>query len=204
MGGSIARALATKGIEVLIANSRGPESLRYFAGPLHAFIRPVQISEAGQADIVILTVPWRSVSTVLASIPTWDDRVLIDATNAVDFLAPDSPEALDPENPLGALGLKAIDLNGRSSSDIVAELVPTARVVKTFNHIEPELVTTPQRPAGQAVVFLAGDDAAAKAQVSDLLGLIGLLSVDVGELSTGGPLLAFPGGALLGLDLVKP
>lgn len=204
MGGAIARALATKGITTLVANSRGPESLKDFAGSLGDLIRPVTLAEAGSADIVILSVPWRAVAAVLREVPSWENRILIDATNAVDFLAPDSPDALDPANPLGAMGLKAVDLGGRYSSEIVAELAPGAHVVKTFNHIEPELVTTPQTAGGQGVAFLTGDDTAARARVAELLNSIGLFPVDLGVLSTGAPLLSFPGGPLLGLDLVKP
>lgn len=204
MGGTIARALAVHGTEVTIANSRGPESLADFAGNLADFIRPATIAEAGTADIVILTVPWRAAAGVLDIVPAWEGRILVDATNAVDFLAPDSPDALDPANPLAALGLKAIDLEGRSSSEIVAEHASGARVVKTFNHIEPDLITTPVTASGRGVVFVAGDDAAARAQVTDLIRALELFPVDLGSLSTGGPLLAFPGGSLLGLDLIKP
>lgn len=204
MGGAIARALAATGTGVTIANSRGPETLVDFAGDLGGLIRPATIAEAATSEIVILAVPWRSVAAVLGEVTDWENRILIDATNPVDFLAPGSPDATDPGNPLGAMGLKAIDLQGRLSSEIVAELAPGARVIKTFNHIEPELVTTPTTPAGRAVVFLAGDDASAGARTATLVGSLGLLAVDLGGLASGGALLAFPGGSLLGLDLVKP
>lgn len=204
MGGAIARALGRAERHVTIANSRGPESLADFAGDLSEFLHPATIVEAVAADIVILTVPWRAVPGVLESAPAWGDRILVDATNAVDFLAPDSPDATDPANPLGGMGLKAIDLDGRASSGIVVELAPGARVVKTFNHIEPELLASPATTHGQGVVFLAGDDASARAHVSGIIERLGLFAVDLGDLQTGGALLAFPGGSLLGLDLVKP
>lgn len=204
MGGAIARALGRARTHVAIANSRGPESLVDFAGDLDEFLHPAEIVEAAAAEIVILTVPWRAVPGVLESASAWGDRILVDATNAVDFLAPDSPDATDPANPLGGMGLKAVELEGRSSSDIVSELAPGARVVKTFNHIEPDLLVSPSTTNGQGVVFVAGDDASARASVAGVIERLGLFAVDLGNLHTGGPLLAFPGGSLVGLNLVKP
>ncbi|MWV60317.1 NADPH-dependent F420 reductase [Rathayibacter sp. VKM Ac-2754] len=203
MGGAIARALAAKGLPVLIANSRGPETLTDLAAESE-FLRPVTIEEAGQADIVILTVPWVAVEGVLGRLSSWEGRILVDASNAVIFLAPDSPELQDPANPLAAMGLKAADTQGRTSSELVRELAPGARVVKTFNHIEPPVLAEPRRAGGQSVVFLSGDDASANTEIAALQARLGLFPVDLGALSVGAPLTAFPGGPLLGLDLLKP
>ena len=204
MGGAIARALAAKGLPVLVANSRGPETLAEFASAHPGHLLPVTLEEAGEADIVILTVPWVAVEGVLGRLPAWEDRILVDASNAVVFLAPDSPELNDPANPLAAMGLKPADTQGRTSSEIVSELAPGARVVKTFNHIEPQVLAEPRRAGGQSVVFLSGDDAAARYEITGLLEALGLFAVDLGPLSVGAPLTAFPGGPLLGLDLLKP
>lgn len=187
---------------MLIANSRGPQSLTGFGGMAH--LHPATLQEAGQAEIVILTVPWRAVGSVLGAMPEWNNRILIDATNAVDFLSPGSPDATDPANPLGPMGLKAVELGEPASSALVADLAPGARVVKTFNHVEPAAVGQPKTDAGRLVVFLAGDDSDARSQVAGLLHSIGLFPVDLGRLAVGGSLIAFPGGSLLGLDLVKP
>ncbi|NQX13845.1 NAD(P)-binding domain-containing protein [Microbacteriaceae bacterium VKM Ac-2855] len=204
MGGAIARALAAKGIAVLIANSRGPESLSDLATESPEFLRPVTLEQAGRADIVILTVPWVAVEGVLGRLSGWEGRILIDAANPVIFLAPDSPESADSANPLAAMGLKAADTHGRTSSEVVGELAPGARVVKTFNHIEPAVLAEPSRVGGRSVVFLSGDDTAAKAEVAALQARLGLFPIDLGSLTVGAPLTAFPGGPLLGLDLIKP
>jgi predicted dinucleotide-binding enzyme len=203
MGGAIARALAAQGLPVLVANSRGAESLAEFASTSE-HLRPATLEEAGRADIVILTVPWVAVEGVLGRLDAWEGRILIDASNPVLFLAPDAPELQDPANPLAAMGLAVADTRGRGSSEIVAGLAPGARVVKTFNHIEPGVLAEPTRPGGRSVVFLSGDDADARAEVAILLSRLGLFPVDLGTLSVGAPLTAFPGGSLLGLDLLKP
>jgi len=204
MGGAIARALALKAIPVLIANSRGPETLADLAAESPEFLHAVTLEEAGRADIVILTVPWVAVEGVLGRLSDWEGHILVDASNPVIFLAPDSPELQDPANPLGAMGLKAADTQGRSSSEIVSELAAGARVVKSFNHIEPHALAEPSREGGQSVVFLSGDDPAANAEISALQSRLGLFPVDLGLLAVGAPLTAFPGGPLLGLDLLKP
>jgi len=203
MGGAIARALAAKGINVTIANSRGPESLADFAGELDEFIHAATIEDAATADIVVLAVRWSGVAEVLGRAPKWDNRILIDATNAVEFLAPDSPDVTDPANPFGFMGLKAADIGGRNSSEMVAEWAPGARVVKTFNHIEPPLLAHPQDAHGKGVVFVAGDDPAARTEVATLLDRLGLFPAHLGPLSSSTSI-AFPGGTLLGLKLVKP
>ena len=204
MGGAIARALARKNIDVLVANNRGPASLQQFARDAGPAVQPATVAEAASADIVVLAVPWLSVPGLLGALPPWENRILIDATNPVEFLTPDSPDAHDPTNPLAPMGLKAVDLGGRASTEIVAELASDARVVKTFNHVEPELIEERHAIGGKRVLYVAGDDPAARAEVAALLDRLDLFAVDLGALAVGGPFIAFPGGAFLLLDLVKP
>lgn len=64
---------------------------------------------------------------------TLGSRIVVDATNPVLFLEPDSPDRKDRTNPLAAYGIKAVDLKGRASGEVFAERVPGARVVKAFN-----------------------------------------------------------------------
>ena len=119
------------------------------------------------------------------------------------FIDPDSPDATDPSNPLRQYGIKAIDLGARHSSGVLAELVPGARVVKAFNHLEVSVLSEPQASGGQRVLFTAGDDAAAKAEVGKLIETIGFLPVDLGSLETGGPLMQLPFGSLATTNFVK-
>ncbi|RCW73968.1 hypothetical protein [Pseudorhodoferax soli] len=116
---------------------------------------------------------WSDLNEALGSLPAWNDRIVIDGTNPVEFLGPDSPDAKDPANPLDAHGIKAIDLGGRSSSEVFRALVPGARVVKALNHLDVNVLAQPEACGGQRVQFYSGDDAHAKTQVCKVLEAIG-------------------------------
>jgi hypothetical protein len=74
--------------------------------------------EAASAEIVLVAVRWVDLGKALGDLPAWNGRVVIDGTNPVEFLDPDSPDAKDPSNPLAAYGIKAIDLGGKHSSAV--------------------------------------------------------------------------------------
>ncbi|ATO34121.1 hypothetical protein DDI_2953 [Dickeya dianthicola RNS04.9] len=133
--------------------------------------------------------------------PAWNDRIVIDGTNPVEFLDPDAPK--DPTNPLADWGIKAIDLGGKHSSAVFRELVPGARVVKAFNHLEVNALTQAEVSGGARVQFFSGDDAAAKAEVRQLLEAMGYFAVDLGTLDVGGPLAQLPFGPLAAINFIK-
>jgi len=116
LGSNLARALAKAGVPALISNSRGPESLRSLVDEVGPGITAATTQEAAQADIVIIALRWVDLKSVLGELSDWNGRIVIDATNPVEFLDPDSPDARDPANPLAAYGIKAIDLDGQHSS----------------------------------------------------------------------------------------
>ena len=118
LGTGVARALAAAGIETVISNSRGPESLKDLAEQLGSSVKPGTTEEAAAADVVVVAVRWVDVERVLSPLPPWNNRIVIDATNPVAFLEPNSPDANDPKNPLAANGIKAVDLHGRDSSAV--------------------------------------------------------------------------------------
>lgn len=92
----------------------------------------------------------------------------------------------------------------RASSEVFAEMVPGARVVKAFNHLYPhQLSGDPASEGGRRVLFYSGDDAAAKAEIGALIDRIGFAGIDLGSLAVGGRLVQFPGGPLPALNLVK-
>src|SRR5450830_22202 len=177
IGTAIARQLARNGIAASIANSRGPESLRALTDELGAHIKAVS---------VILAVNWGPIPGALKDASPWNKRILIDANNAID----------------GAT-LKAVDLGGRASSEVVAEFAPGARVVKAFNHLlAAVLAGDPQAEGGRRVLFLSGNDADAKKTVGDLITRLGFTPVDLGGVNEGRAA-QFPGGPLPVLNLVK-
>jgi predicted dinucleotide-binding enzyme len=202
IGSNVARLLAKSRIEATIANSRGPASLAPLVAELGPFIRAGTTEEAASADIVFVAVRWVDVEKALAGLPAWNGRIVIDATNAVEFLEPNSPETRDPSNPLAAYGIRAVDLGDTYSSAMVRELVPGARLVKGFNNLEAALLATPA-PNGQRAIFYSGDDDGAKAKVRKLIEQTGYFPVDLGPLDVGNALTSPPFGALSGIDLAR-
>jgi predicted dinucleotide-binding enzyme len=196
LGANVARILAKQGISAIIANKRGPESLTALVAEFGPSISAGTVAEAASADIVVLAMPWAALDDVLSGLPDWNDRIVVDGTNPVLFLDPNSPDASDPSNPLAAYGIKAVDLGGEDSSAVVARKVPGARVVKAFNHLDVNVLPYPEAGGGKRVLFYSGDDADAKAQVRTLLDASGFNAVDLGTLAVGGPLTSLPFGPL--------
>ena len=109
IGQALARTALRAGREVVIANSRGPESLAPVVAALGAGVSAGTVVEAAAAGIVAIAVPWTNVPAAVTGLQ-WDGQTVIDATNAWNA-----------------------DLGGRTSSEIVADLVPGARLVKAAN-----------------------------------------------------------------------
>jgi hypothetical protein len=133
--------------------------------------------------------------------PAWNGRIVIDGTNPVEFLDPNAPK--DPTNPLADWGIKAIDLGGKYSSSVFRDMVSGARVVKAFNHLDVNVLTQTEVSGGARVQFFSGDDAAAKAEVRQLLEAMGYFAVDLGSLEVGGALAQLPFGPLAGINFIK-
>jgi predicted dinucleotide-binding enzyme len=143
--------------------------------------------EAASADIVFVAVNWTKLPAALVDLPEWSGRIVVDANNPI-------------EAPL----FKPVDLKGRVSSEVVADLVPGARVVKAFNHLRAEVLAAgPRSDGGRRVLFYSGNDSAAKAEVAALIERIGFVGIDLGSLAVGGKLAQFRGGPLPNQNLIK-
>jgi predicted dinucleotide-binding enzyme len=187
IGTAIATALARHGIPATLANSRGPESLADTVAALGPSITAGSHEEAASKDIVFAAVNWSKLPAALAGLPDFGRRIVVDANNPI-------------EAPL----FKPVDLGGRSSSEVFAGWAPGARVVKAFNHLQPQLVAgDPGSDGGRRVLFYSGDDAEAKAEVGTLIDRLGFFGIDLGPLALGSRLAQFPGGPLPALNLVK-
>ncbi|CAN7491365.1 NAD(P)-binding domain-containing protein [Bosea sp. LjRoot9] len=187
IGQAFAKTLARNGLKATIANSRGPASLAGLVAELGPTIKAGTREEAAKADIVLIAVNWSKLAGALAGLPDWNGRIVIDANNPI-------------EAPL----FKPAELNGRLSSEIVADLVPGARLVKAFNHlIAKQLEADPKAEGGRRVLFYSGDDAKAKAEVAALVESLGFFGIDLGPLALGAHLAQFPGGPLPIHNLVK-
>lgn len=186
IGGAFATALSKAGIEAVIANSRGPESLTMLVSKLGSRIRAGSLQEAAAQDIVLVAVPWSKIPGALAGL-NFDGKIVIDANNSI-------------EAPL----YRPVDLGGRTSTDIFTALVPGARVVKAFNHLTPkQLSGDPRSEGGRRVLFYSGNDMRAKAEVAAIIDRFGFFGIDLGGLAVGSQLVQFPGGPLPALNLVK-
>jgi 8-hydroxy-5-deazaflavin:NADPH oxidoreductase len=203
LGSNVARALAKKGLAATLSTRRGPASLAPLVAELGSSIKAGTVAQAASADIVLIAVRWTDLPTALKGLPAWNNRIVIDGTNPVAFLDPDSPDAKDPSNPLAAYGIKAIDLGGRVSSEMVRDMLPGARVVKAFNHLDVNVLAQPEVSGGQRVQFYSGDDAAAKAEVRKVLEAIGYFAVDLGSLAVGGRLAQLPFGPLAATNFIR-
>jgi predicted dinucleotide-binding enzyme len=164
IGQAMARTALRAGRSVAIANSRDPESLTAVISALGEGVSAGTVSEAASAGIVVIAVPWDRVPQAVQGL-IWSSQVVIDATN--DWAAD--------------------DLEGRTSSELVADLVPGARLVKAANTLSAEVLgSDPHEAGGQRVIFISGDDADAKAKVVALFQDAGFAVIDLGDLATGG------------------
>lgn len=186
IGLALAKQVIRAGHDVVISNSRGPQSLAEAILKLGNRATAGTRQEAAQADIVVLAVQWQQLSAALADLPAWNGKIVVDAMNPIIMPA-----------------FRFAELGGRTSSEIVASLLPGARVVKTANTLTPELLgSDPVRGDTRRVLFVSGDDAAAKTTVSGILEAAGFATIDLGGLANG-RLHQFPGGPLPGLNLFK-
>jgi predicted dinucleotide-binding enzyme len=187
IGQAFATALANNNIRATLSNSRGPESLKETVTAIGQTIAAGTREEAASKDIVFVAVNWSKLHSALDGLPDFAGRIVIDANNPI-------------EAPL----FRPADLGGRASSEVFAGLVPGARVVKAFNHLQPHLLAgDPRAEGGRRVLFYSGDDERAKAEVGGLIDRLGFFGIDLGALSVGARLVQFPGGPLPALNLVK-
>jgi len=180
LGQAMARVAQRAGRSVVIANSRGPESLTSVVSALGEGVSAGTPAGAATAAIVVIAVPWDRVPGAINGL-SWDSQVVIDATN--DWAAD--------------------DLDGTTSSEIVAGLVAGARVVKAANTLGADvLASDPHQAGGQRVLFISGDNADAKAAALALFQDAGFAVIDLGDLAAGGAMQQIH-HPLAGLNLIR-
>jgi 8-hydroxy-5-deazaflavin:NADPH oxidoreductase len=166
--------------QVVIANRRGPESLTAVVQDLGEGVSAGTVKEAAAADVVVLAVMWPDIPRAVEGLE-WEGRIVIDPTN--DF---------DPS-----------DLDGRTSSEVVADLVAPARVVKAGNTLGAAVLgSDPHQAQGHRVIFVSGDDADAKTELVALFDQAGFFAIDLGGLREGGRVQQV-GAPLAGHNLVR-
>ena len=183
IGGALAKQFARNNINAVITNRRGPASLENAFGPI---VSATEVTHAVDAEVIILAVPFEAVADVAGLRSDWSGKVVVDATNAIEFPA-----------------FKPQDLGGRPSTQVVAAQFKGAKVVKAFNTLPAAvLADDPRRSEGNRVIFVSGDHADANEQVASLVSSLGFGAITLGRLEEGGLLQQF-GGPLMVQNLIK-
>jgi 8-hydroxy-5-deazaflavin:NADPH oxidoreductase len=167
MGGSLSVLLARAGHDIVISNSRGPDSLDDLTGErgegrIEAGTVP-QAMEHG--EVVLVAVPYLAIDEVAAQ-GDWQGKIAVDVTNYYE----QRDGAKTNPAPLG-------------SSEVVAGKLAGARVVKAWNTIWYRRIETQARADGERLAVLyAGDDEEACRIVAGLIEDTGFAPVYSGTL----------------------
>jgi len=172
IGSQLARAAIAHGHDVVVSNSRGPETLVDLVGELGPSARAGTPAEAAEAaDIAVVTTPVHAIGSVPAA--PLAGKPVIDTNNYYAQRDGDIAELQD-----GTL----------TSSELLQKHLAGARVVKAFNHIQAAAITAEAQEAGTSdrrALAVASDDEAAKAAVAAFIDEIGFDVVDLGPLAEG-------------------
>ena len=172
IGSQVARLAVAQGHNVVLSNSRGPETLSGLVAELGPRARAATPAEAARAaDIAVVTVPLKNYRQV--PVEPLAGKVVIDTNNYYPQRDGHIPE---------------LDSESMTTSELLQAHLPTSKVVKGFNHIYAVQLTTDGKPTGtpnRRALVIAGDDPAAKATVTKLLDQFGFDTVDAGPLKEG-------------------
>jgi 8-hydroxy-5-deazaflavin:NADPH oxidoreductase len=172
IGSQVARLAIASGHDVVISNSRGPETLSALVaelGPRARAATPVEAARAG--DLVVVSVPLKNYRDVPAE--PLAGKIVIDTNNYYPERDGHIPE---------------LDNESTTTAELLQAHLGRAKVVKAFNHIYAAELTTHGQPSGspnRRALVIAGDDAGAKATVTHLLDQFGFDTVDAGPLKEG-------------------
>lgn len=179
IGSQLAHAFTRVGHDVVVANSRGPETLDALVAEVDAQARAAgsaasatagTVEEAAQAgELVVVTIPLKAVTDIPAHL--LEGRIVIDTNNYY---------------PQRDGQIAELDDESTTTSELVARHFAGARVVKAFNHIPAtEISDHAQAPGteGRRALAVYGDDAGAVEQVSGLIDAIGFDVVNGGGLA---------------------
>lgn len=170
IGSQLARAFTRAGYDVVIANSRGPETLTALIDELGPHARAATAQEAAEAaDVAVVTVPLRAYQDV--PVAPLAGKIVLDTNNYYWERDGHLPE---------------LDRGEATTSGLLQAHLPDSKVVKAFNHITAADITTTGSPAGtpgRRALGTASDFPEAIAFVTDLYDQLGFDTVSVGPLS---------------------
>lgn len=172
IGSQVARLAVRSGYDVVISNSRGPETLSELIqelGPKARAATSEAVAAAG--EIVVVSVPLRNYRAI--PVAPLAGKIVLDTNNYYPGRDGQIPE---------------LDNESTTTAELLQAHLPTSKVVKAFNHIYAAELTTHGLPAGAAnrrALVIAGDDDEAKVIVTKLLDQFGFDTVDAGPLKEG-------------------
>jgi predicted dinucleotide-binding enzyme len=169
IGGTVARLAVAAGHQVVLSNSRGPETLAGLAADLGPQARAATPAAAALGDLVVISVPVRAFGSM--PVAALAGRVTMDTCNYY---------------PQRDGHIAELDSGSLTSSGLLQRDLPGAAVVKVFNNIFYKHLLSLARPAGdpsRSFLPIAGDEPAAKAAVTAFLDSIGYGAVDAGTLA---------------------
>ncbi|WP_461032171.1 NADPH-dependent F420 reductase [Streptomyces mayteni] len=197
IGGTVARLAVAAGLDVVVSNSRGPETLTGLVSELGDHARAGTTEEAARdGDIVVVSIPLKAYRQL--PVEPLAGKVVLETLNYYPTRDGQFPE---------------LDAGDATSSELVQRHLAGAKVVKVFNNIFFGHLLDYARPSGsteRGALPIAGDDAAAKKAAAELLDALGWDAVDVGSLADswrfepgtpayGAPYMADPSVGLEGL-----
>ena len=172
IGSQVARLAAKSGYDVVISNSRGPDTLSALVAELGPRARAATPADAAKAgDIVVVTIPLKNYRSV--PVAPLVGKIVIDTNNYYPERDGHIPE---------------LDNETTTTAELLQSHLPQSKVVKAFNHIYAAQLTADGLPAGaknRRALVIAGNDREAKASVTHLLDQFGFDAVDAGPLSEG-------------------
>jgi predicted dinucleotide-binding enzyme len=172
IGSQLARLGVAYGYTVIVSNSRGPETLEALVAELGPSARAATAEEtARSADLIVVTIPFKNIGTLPAA--AFEGKTVIDTNNYY---------------PQRDGRIASLDDESTTVSELLQEQLPGAHVVKAFNNIFAADLTADGLPTGdpnRRALPIAGDDEAAKAEVTAFMDAIGFDVVDAGPLAEG-------------------
>jgi predicted dinucleotide-binding enzyme len=172
IGSQVARLALASGYDVVISNSRGPETLSALIAELGPRARAATAEEAAKAgDVVVVSVPLKNYKSV--PVAPLAGKIVIDTNNYY---------------PQRDGHIAELDSESTTTAELLQAHLPASKVIKGFNHIYAAELTTHGQPAGtkgRRALVIAGDDLDAKTTVTRLLDQFGFDTVDAGPLKEG-------------------
>ncbi len=145
IGSQVARLAVAQGYDVVLSNSRGPETLSTLVAELGPKARAATPDEAARAaDIAVVTIPLKHYQQ--APVEPLAGKVVIDTNNYY---------------PQRDGNIAELDHESTTTSELLQAHLPKSKVVKAFNHIYAAQLTTDGKPAGtpnRRALVIAGDD----------------------------------------------